>query len=130
MKNIEASVGVIHTQEQKARDEGEIEGEEEEYIWKANETLFYLKGNPDCYLVVGGEWHGNKAGEVIGDVDLYFRHILNRQRCESVWDAVDGYACFDDRWADAWEKLAMHIEDIPNLEKIVCRERGEMMIPR
>ena len=124
MKNIEASVGVIHTQEQKARDEGEIEGEEEEYIWKANETLFYLKRNPDCYLVVGGEWHGNKAGEVIGDVDLYFRHILNRQRCESVWDAVDGYACFDDRWADDWETLAMHIEDIPNLEKTVCTERS------
>ena len=127
MKNIEASVGVIPIPEQKARDEGEIEGEEEEYIWKANETLFYLKGNPDCYLVVGGEWHGNKAGEVIGDVDLYFRHILNRQRCESVWDAVDGYACFDDRWADDFEKIATHIEDLPNLEKIIRTERSMMI---
>jgi len=124
MKNIEASVGVIHTQEQKARDEGEIEGEEEEYIWKANETVFYLRGNPDCYMAVGGEWHGNTVGEVIGDVDIYFRHFLTGKRCESVWDAVNGYVCFDDRWADAWEKLAMHIEDIPNLEKTVCTERS------
>jgi len=34
MKNIEASVGVIPTQEQKARDVGEIE--EEEYIQMEN----------------------------------------------------------------------------------------------
>ena len=124
MKNIEASVGAVPTQEQKARDEGEIEGEEEEYIWKANETVFYLRGNPDCYMAVGGEWHGNTVGEVIGAVDIYFRHFLTGKRCESVWDAVNGYVCFDDRWADAWEKLAMHIEDIPNLEKTVCTERS------
>ena len=120
MKNIGASVGVIPAQEKKQADE-------EEYTWKTNETLFYLQENPDCYIVAGGEWHGNKAGGVVGSVDMYFRHIITGKRCDTVWDAVDGYAGFDDRWADAWEKLAMRIEDIPNLEKTVCTERSVML---
>jgi len=121
MKNIEASVGVIPMQEKKEADE------EEEYIWKTNETVFYLRENPKCQMAVGGEWHGTKAGGVVGSVDIYYRHILTRQRCESVWDAVDGYACFDDRWADGFEALATHIEEIPQLEKIIRTERSVMI---
>ena len=124
MKNIEASVGVIPTQEKKEEVEKVVE---EEYTWKSNETVFYLRENPKCQMVVGGEWHGTKAGEVVGSVDTYFRHILTGQRCESVWDAVDGYACFDDRWADDFEKIATHIEDLPNLEKIIRTERSMMI---
>ena len=125
MKNIGASVGAVPAQEKK---EGRKKQEEEkEYTWKTNETLFFLQENPDCFIVVGGEWHGTKAGEVVGSVDTYFRHILTGQRCESVWDAVDGYACFDDRWADDFEKIAMHIEDLPNLEEIIRTERSVMM---
>ena len=119
-KNV--SVDTKSTQEKK---EGKVE--EKEYTWKTNETLFYLQENPDCYMVVGGEWHGNKAGGVVGSVDIYFRHILTRQRCESVWDAVDGYAGFDDRWADGFEALATHIEEIPQLEKIIRTERSVML---
>ena len=126
MKNIKASVGVFPAQEKK---QAEVkEGKEKEYTWKFNETLFYLQENPDCYLVAGGEWHGTKTGGVVGSVDIYFRHILTSKRCGSVWDAVDGYATFDGRWADDFEKLAMRIEDLPNLEKTVRTERS-MMIP-
>ena len=125
MKNICASVDSVSTQKKK---EGRKKQEEEkEYTWKTNETLFFLQENPDCFIVVGGEWHGTKAGEVVGSVDTYFRHILTGQRCESVWDAVDGYACFDDRWADDFEKIATHIEDLPNLEKIIRTERSMMI---
>jgi len=120
MKNIEAGVGAVPTQEKKQE-------EEKEYTWKTNETLFYLQENPDCYIVVGGEWHGTKTGEVVGSVDTYFRHILTSRRCETVWDAVDGYAGFDDRWADDFEKIATHIEDLPNLEEIIRAERSVMM---
>ena len=120
MKNIGASVDAVSTQ-------GKKTAVEEEYTWKTNEALFYLQENPDCYMVVGGEWHGTKAGRVVGSVDMYFRHILTGQRCESVWDAVDGYACFDDRWADDFEKIATHIEDLPNLEKIIRTERSMMI---
>ena len=103
---------------------------EEEYTWKTNEMIFYLQGNPECLISAVGEWHGNTAGEVIGDVDIYFRHFLTGKRCESVWDAIRGYECFDDRWADDWEKLAMRIEEISGIEKIVCTERGEVMLKR
>ena len=120
MKNIEAGVGAVPTQEKKQE-------EEKEYTWKTNETLFYLQENPDCYIVIGGEWHGTKTGEVVGSVDTYFRHILTSRRCETVWDAVDGYAGFDDRWADDFEKIATHIEDLPNLEEIIRAERSVMM---
>ena len=124
MKNIKASVGVFPAQEKKQA--GVKKGKVEEYTWKTNETLFYLQENPDCYIVVGGEWHGTKTGEVVGSVDIYFRHILTSKRCESVWDAVDGYAGFDDRWADDFEKIATHIEDLPNLEEIIRTERSVM----
>ena len=120
MKNTGASVSEVPTQEKKRE-------EEKEYTWKTNETLFYLQENPDCYLVAGGEWHGTKAGGVVGPVDIYFRHILTSRRCENVWDAVDGYAGFDDRWADDFEKIATHIEDLPNLEEIIRTERSVMM---
>ena len=120
MENIDAGVGAVPTQEKKQE-------EEKEYTWKTNETLFYLQENPDCYIVVGGEWHGTKTGEVVGSVDTYFRHILTSRRCETVWDAVDGYAGFDDRWADDFEKIATHIEDLPNLEEIIRAERSVMM---
>ena len=117
MENIGASVSAVLTQEKKQE-------EEKEYTWKTNETVFYLRENPKCQMAVGGEWHGNAQGGIVGQPDIYFRHIITGKRCDTVWDAVDGYAGFDDRWADAWEKLAMHIEDIPNLEKTVCTERS------
>ena len=117
MKNICASVGAVPAQEKKRE-------EEKEYTWKSNETVFYLRENPKCQMAVGGVWHGNIAGRVVGSVDIYFRHIITGKRCESVWDAVDGYAGFGDRWADDWENLATHIEDIADIEKIVCTERS------
>ena len=125
MENIEASVGAVPTQEQKPVEGGGVE--EKEYTWKTNETLFYLQENPDCYLVAGGEWHGTKTGGVVGSVDIYFRHILTSRRCETVWDAVDGYACSDDRWADDWETLGKRIEDIADIEKIICKEISVML---
>ena len=123
MKNICASVGAVPTQ-------GKKTAVEEEYTWKTNEMIFYLQGNPECLISAVGEWHGNTAGEVIGDVDIYFRHFLTGKRCESVWEAIRGYECFDDRWADDWETLGKRIEDIADIEKIVCTERGEVMLKR
>ena len=114
------SVDAVSTQGKKA-------AVEEEYTWKSNETVFYLRENPKCRMAVGGEWHGNTTGGVVGSVDIYFRHIITGKRCEGVWDAVDGYVGFDDRWADGFEALATHIEEIPQLEKIIRTERSVML---
>ena len=122
MKNIEASVGVIPMREKKE--------EEAEYTWKTNEMVFYLQGNPDCQISAIGEWHENTRGEIVGSADICFRHFLSGRRRDSVWDAIRGYECFDDRWADDWETLCRRIEEISGIEKIVSRERGEVMLKR
>jgi len=126
MKNIGASVGAVPTQKKKP----EVKEVEEEYTWKSNEVVLYLQGNPDCQISAIGEWHENARREIVGSADICFRHFLSGRRRDTVWDAIRGYECFDDVCADDWETLARHIEDIPNLEKIVCRERGEVMLKR
>ena len=117
MKNICASVGAVPAQ-------GKKTAVEEEYTWKTNETVFYLQENPDCQMAVGGEWHGNTAGGIVGSADIYFRHIITGKRCDTVWDAINGYAGFDDRWADDWETLGKRIEDIADIKKIIRTERS------
>ena len=121
MKNIGASVGVIPTQEKK---EGRKKEEEAEYTWKTNEMVFYLQGNPDCQVSAIGEWHENTRGEIVGSADICFRHFLTGQRRDTVWGAIRGYECFDTRWADDWEKLAMRIEELDGLEEIICTEES------
>ena len=121
MKNIKAGVGAVPTQEKK---QAEVkEGKEKEYTWKFNETLFYLQENPDCYLVAGGEWHGTKTGEVVGSVDIYFRHILTSKRCESVWDCFSEWSEQDKNSAEKWETLCRRIEDLPSIEAFICDEK-------
>ena len=78
MKNIEASVGVIPTQEKKEADE------EEEYTWKTNEMVFYLQGNTDCQISAVGEWHGNARGGIVGSADICFLHFLTGRRRDTV----------------------------------------------
>jgi len=123
VKNTGAGVDAVSTRGKKA-------AVEVEYTWKTNELVFYLQGNPDCQISAIGEWHGNTAGGIVGSADICFLHFLSGRRRDTVWEAIRGYECFDDRWADDWETLAMRIEDLPNLEKIVCTERGEMMLRR
>ena len=122
MKNICASVDAVSTQKKKeGRKKKEVE---EEYTWKTNETVLYLKGNPDCFIVVGGEWHGNKANGVVGSVDMYFRHILTGERCETAWAACIGWSDQDERTEEIWETLCMRIQSTDGLEQIICDEES------
>jgi len=124
MKNIGASVGVFPTQrEKKVEVEGEIEEEEEEYTEKKNEMYFYLDGNPTYHIFAVGKWYENTAGEVIGDVDTYFLHILTNQRCESVWDCFAEWSEQDENSAEKWEILCQRIEDLPSIEAFICDEK-------
>ena len=80
MKNIETGVGVIPTQKKK-----EEEVEEEEYTEHENEMYFFLEEHPEYRISAVGRWLENSNGEVVGDADTYFLHIMNGSRCDSVW---------------------------------------------
>ena len=123
MKNIGASVSEVLTQEKKQVEEGEVEKDEEEYIPMKNEMIFYLNDAPEYQISAVGEWQVNKVGEVIGDADVYFLHILTGQRCESAWSCLVGMSEFDEHSTEKWEELCGRIEELENLEEIVCDEK-------
>jgi len=121
MKNIEASVGAIPTQEKKqVKEEEEVE---EEYHQMENEMIFFLREAPEYQISAVGKWCENTAGEVIGDVDTYFRHIMTGQRCESAWGCLIGWSESDEHSAAKWETLCMRIEKLESLEQIICDEK-------
>ena len=122
MKNIEASVSEVLTQEKKEAENRKIE-EEEEYIPMRNEMIFFLKEDPDFQISAVGEWCVNAAGEVIGDADTYFLHVLTGQRCESAWSCLVGMSEPDERSTEKWEALCERIEELENLEVNICDEK-------
>ena len=115
MKNIEASVGAVPTQEKE---------EEKEYIHKKNEMIFYLREYPNCQISGVAEWQCEHAyGGVAIEVDTYFRHILTGQRCETPWAAIVGVAEFNECHEEIWETLCMRIENNENLMDDMCYEK-------
>ena len=124
MKNIEASVGVIPTQEKKEEVEKvvEEEEEEEEYTQHQNEMYFFLRERPEYRISAVGRWLENSKGEVIGDADTYFRHVLTGERCETAWTACTGWSDQDERIEELWETLSMRIQNTDGLEQIICDE--------
>ena len=79
MKNIEASVGVIPTRVKKEEVEKVLE---EECIHMKNEMIFFLKEYPECQITGVAEWGENSQGDIVKELDTYFRHIRTGQRCE------------------------------------------------
>ena len=97
--------------------------EGEKYILKENEMIFYLRENPNCQVQAVGQWRENMQGKIIGDVDTYFIHVLTGRRCESAWGCLIGWYESDTKTAKEWETICRHIEDLPNLEQIICNEK-------
>ena len=122
MTGIEASVNAVLTQEKKEEVEGKIE--EVEYIPMRNEMIFFLKEAPEYQISAVGEWCVDTAGKVIGDADIYFRHILTAQRCESAWSCLIGMSEPDEHATEKWEALCERIEELENLEANVCDEKS------
>ena len=121
MKNIGAGVSELLTQKKKEVEEDKIE--EEEYIQMKNEMIFYLNGAPEYQISAVGEWCVNTAGEVIGDVDVYFLHILTGQRCESAWSCLTGWSEPDEKSMEKWEALCGCIEELENIGEYICNEK-------
>ena len=122
MKNIETSVGVIPTQEQKTGRKEVVE--EDEYTEHRNEMYFYLEEHPEYRICAVGRWLENWKGEVIEDVDTYFLHITRGGRCDSVWGCIDGWAEQSERTEEIWETLCQRIEELDGLEEIICTEES------
>ena len=116
MKNIEASVGVIPTQEKKE--------EEEEYTEHQNEMYFFLEEHPEYRISAVGRWLENSNGEVVGDADTYFHHILTGRCCDSVRECFSGWSEPDEKVAEMWETLCQGIEELDGLEQIICDEES------
>ena len=97
--------------------------EGEKYILKENEMVFYLRENPKCQVQAVGLWRENMRGKTIWGVDTYFIHILTGRRCNTVRDCATGWLEPEKKAADDWELICQHIEDLPNLEQIICDEK-------
>ena len=107
--------------QEKKEEGGEIE--EEEYHQMENEMIFCLEEDSKYCVSAIGKWYENTAGEVIGDVDTYFLHILTNQRCETVRDCFAGWSEPDERSTEKWEALCERIEEYENLEQDMCYEK-------
>jgi len=98
--------------------------EGEMYIWKENEMIFYLRENPNCQVQAVGIWRENMTGEMIGDVDTHFIHILTGRRCNTVRACATGWLEPEEKAAEEWETLCQRIEDLSGIEQIICDEES------
>ena len=121
MENIGASVGAVHTQEKKEAEDRKIE--EEEYHMMRNDMVFYLRECPSCQIPGVAEWGENARGDVVREVDTYFRHILTGQRCETPWACIVGVAEFNEYHEEIWETLCIRIQNHENIEEDMCYEK-------
>ena len=121
MENIEASVSEVLTREKKEAENRKIE--EEEYIPMRNEMIFFLKEDPDFQISAIGEWCENARGDIVGEADIYFLHILTGRRCESAWGCLVGWSEPDEHLTEKWEALCERIETLENLKVNICDEK-------
>ena len=120
MKNIEASVGVIPTRVKKEEVEKVLE---EECIHMKNEMIFFLKEYPECQITGVAEWGENSQGDIVKELDTYFRHIRTGQRCETPWACLVDVVEFNEYHVEIWETLCMRIENHENIEEDMCYEK-------
>ena len=120
MKSIEASVGVIPTRVKKEEVEKVLE---EECIPMKNEMIFFLKEYPECQITGVAEWGENSQGDIVKELDTYFRHIRTGQRCETPWACLVGVVEFNEYHVEIWETLCMRIENHENIEEDMCYEK-------
>ena len=122
MKNIETSVSAFPTQGKK-EEEAKVEEEEEEYTEHRNEMYFFLQEHPEYRISAVGRWLENSKGEVVGDADTYFCHIMTGERCESAWGCLIGWS-ESERMEEIWETLCMRIDETDGLDQIICDEES------
>ena len=125
MKNIEASVGAVPTQEKKSVAAVAEEGiEEEECHQMRNEMVFFLKEAPEYRISAVAEWCENSRGDILtAEPDTYFLHALTGQRCESARGCLIGWSEPGEA-QEKWDTLCERIEEFENLEQTICDEKS------
>jgi len=125
MKNIEASVDAVFTQEKKpVAAVAEEEIEEEECHQMRNEMIFFLQEAPEYRISAVAEWLENSKGDILtAEPDTYFLHVLTGARCESVWSCLIGWS-EPGEGQEKWDTLCERIEEFENLEQAICDEKS------
>ena len=123
MKNIGAGVGAVPTPEQKAV-EKKIAEEGKKYIRKENEMIFCLEEAPEFQISAVARWGENAYWEVIGQPDIYYRHILTGRLCQCVSACLAGVV-HDEYAEEKWDTLYYRIRTmlLRDLRRIVCYEK-------
>ena len=121
MKNIGASVSAVLTAEKKEAEEAEVE--EEEYHPMRNEMIFCLDEAPEYQISAVAEWAENSRGDIMGEPDIYFLHVMTGQLCESVWSCLTGWSESDEKSSEKWETLCERIENLDGMEEYICNEK-------
>ena len=124
MKNIEASVGAVPTQEKKEAEVEKVEGEGKKYIRKENEVILCLEEAPEYKISAVARWVENARGEILEQPDIYFRHISTGRLCQSVYACLVGVE--HDQYAEEkWDTLYYRIRTmlLRDLRRIVCYEK-------
>jgi len=125
MKNIEAGVSTVLTQEKKlVAAVAEEEIKEEECHQMRNEMVFFLKEAPEYRISAVAEWCENSRGDILtAEPDTYFLHVLTGQRCESAWGCLIGWS-EPGEGQEKWDTLCERIEEFENLEQTICDEKS------
>ena len=124
MKNIEAGVSTVLTQEKKSvAAVAEEEIEEEDCHLMRNEMVFYLKEAPEYRISAVAEWAENSQGDILtAEPDIYFLHVLTGARCESVWSCLTGWS-EPGEGQEKWDTLCERIDEFENIEQTICDEK-------
>ena len=123
MKNIGASVDAVSTQGKKTAVEEE-EIEEEDCHQMRNEMIFYLREAPEYQISAVAEWCENSKGDILtAEPDTYFLHTRTGQRCESAWGCLIGWSEPGEA-QEKWDTLCERIDELENLEQIICDEES------
>ena len=100
----------------------EKEDKEEKYYEMENEVMFFLKKHPKFNIRAVGVWLENDNREMVGSIDIHFRHIFTGRRCKCVRECLEGWYHSSIKNKNLWETLCNRIEACSNLEEIIQNE--------
>ena len=102
-----------------AKSTQEKEDKEEKYYEMENEVMFFLKKHPKFNIRAVGVWLENDNREMVGSINIHFRHIFTGRRCKCVRECLEGWYHSSIKNKNLWETLCNRIEALANVEEYV-----------